>query len=141
MLAGCAKHEAEEAVKRLLNDPDSAQFSKVTTSSGGNVCGLVNARNRMGGYVGATPFYYRRDMQMAAIVSAPDDSDFRSLWLAVKLNSGTDNEFMRLTMRCQLVADWKTDCGTDYPGETHKMCGAMLGDGAALFDKLKAAYQ
>jgi hypothetical protein len=44
-------------VKRGLNDPDSAQFSNVTFSRSTKAgCGLVNARNRMGGDVGATAF-------------------------------------------------------------------------------------
>lgn len=50
-------HQVQAQVKRGLNDPDSAQFSNVTFSRSTKAgCGLVNAKNRMGGYVGATAF-------------------------------------------------------------------------------------
>ncbi len=43
----------ERAVKSYLNDPDSAKFSRVSFNrENGFGCGLVNSKNRMGGYVG-----------------------------------------------------------------------------------------
>lgn len=66
-LAGCERFSREgdqaiEAAQALLhdglNDPASAQFRKLNFNpAGGTVCGEVNAKNRMGGYVGFTPFY------------------------------------------------------------------------------------
>lgn len=47
---------ATELVRDELMDPFSAQFKAVRPGKGGNVCGLVNAKNAMGGYVGWTPF-------------------------------------------------------------------------------------
>lgn len=44
-----------ELVKRRLFDPDSAKFRNVTHGRG-NVCGEVNAKNKMGGYVGFKAF-------------------------------------------------------------------------------------
>ena len=41
-----------------LVDPQSAQFSDVNTS-GGATCGLVNSKNRMGGYTGQKSFIVR----------------------------------------------------------------------------------
>ena len=53
-LTGCDS-AAENAVKALLTDPESAQFSAVSTQ--GNVtCGLVNAKRPAGGYAGPSPF-------------------------------------------------------------------------------------
>jgi hypothetical protein len=46
-------------VKQHLSDPDSARLSNVTAYRTANkltFCGLVNAKNRMGGYAGPTPF-------------------------------------------------------------------------------------
>lgn len=49
---------AERSVRERLVDPASAEFSEVTTK--GNVtCGLVNSRNRMGGYTGRQLFLVR----------------------------------------------------------------------------------
>lgn len=47
----------EQKVLDVLADPDSARFSEVEyfKATGGG-CGLVNAKNAMGGYVGFTPF-------------------------------------------------------------------------------------
>lgn len=48
----------EQVVLRHLNDPDSAQFGQSFRSKRDNDvwCGEVNARNRMGGYVGKTRY-------------------------------------------------------------------------------------
>lgn len=50
--AGYPVYQAQEAVRAKLNDPASAQFRNVTQTVGGPFCGEVNAKNRMGGYVG-----------------------------------------------------------------------------------------
>lgn len=48
---------AETAVKAVLKDPESAQFSGLWVGPGGKyVCGDVNAKNAMGGYVGKQSF-------------------------------------------------------------------------------------
>lgn len=57
-------HELRKPVLAELNDPDSAKFRDEWLASGwtewfvkGSIlCGEVNAKNRMGGYVGYTPF-------------------------------------------------------------------------------------
>jgi len=62
LLAGFAvfylpQYQAQQKVKRFLNDPESAQFSDIRTNPKTDVtCGSVNAKNRMGGYVGAKRF-------------------------------------------------------------------------------------
>lgn len=50
-------HTIQSVVKKPLLDPDSAQFSEVTFNrSTGYGCGFVNAKNKMGGYVGRKQF-------------------------------------------------------------------------------------
>ncbi|MDR7117532.1 type VI secretion system-associated protein TagO [Caulobacter sp. BE254] len=58
-LAGC-ENKAEEAVKRELIDGGSAQFRDVQRCSSDSSIykGEVNAKNRMGAYVGFEPFFY-----------------------------------------------------------------------------------
>lgn len=50
----------EKAVRATLKDPDSAKFGDIRAGVSGtgstNVCGLVNAKNSFGGYVGQQPF-------------------------------------------------------------------------------------
>lgn len=47
---------AVEIVRYRLVDPDSAKFKNVAYRSGIGVCGQVNSKNRMGGYVGFKTF-------------------------------------------------------------------------------------
>lgn len=58
-LAGC-KSEVEEAVRHELIDSESAQFRDVERCTGDAKVyrGEVNAKNRMGAYVGFEPFFY-----------------------------------------------------------------------------------
>lgn len=55
-----AARQAKALVREQLIDPESARFEDVvvTRASGGGraVCGWVNAKNRMGGYVGQEVF-------------------------------------------------------------------------------------
>lgn len=50
----------QELVLRKLVDPDSAVFDYVTSRQNSDnslaICGLVNAKNSLGGYVGDIPF-------------------------------------------------------------------------------------
>jgi uncharacterized protein YcfL len=57
LLFGCSS-ETERLVKEQLIDPQSAQFSEVATKNG-ITCGLVNSKNRMGGYTGRQLFLVR----------------------------------------------------------------------------------
>lgn len=63
LLAGCSSPDryAEKVVRIVLTDPDSAKFDGVFTSLGGDTCGLVNSKNRFGGYVGDMSFMIRGD--------------------------------------------------------------------------------
>lgn len=47
----------KQRVLAVLNDPDSAKFGEVVYSKKTDAgCGAVNAKNRMGGYIGFTRF-------------------------------------------------------------------------------------
>ena len=49
--------EARAAIQSKLRDPESAQFRNERISSTGVLCGEVNAKNGMGGYVGFRKFF------------------------------------------------------------------------------------
>lgn len=59
-IAGCSgKPGAEDVVRSALKDPGSAEFEGVVEREVDGVrvaCGRVNAKNALGGYVGARPF-------------------------------------------------------------------------------------
>lgn len=47
----------EKEVRAVLSDPDSAEFRNITTNRSLHwICGEVNGRNQMGGYVGWDEF-------------------------------------------------------------------------------------
>ena len=58
--------EAQTYIKTLLSDPFSAEFRNSHTS-GGCVLGEVNAKNKMGGYVGFAGFYYNMKSKTGAV--------------------------------------------------------------------------
>ena len=65
--------EAKEAVRDLLNDPDSAKFYKVkkvvnTYNQITYICGEVNAKSPAGGYVGKELFLYNTKTNVAFII-------------------------------------------------------------------------
>jgi hypothetical protein len=56
-LTGSEKALVEHAVRAELLDPDSARFRhNLFRTSEDQYCGLVNAKNRMGGYIGYKVF-------------------------------------------------------------------------------------
>ena len=115
-LVACGNNgAAEKAVRNILNDPNSAIFSNMAAGAEkGSVCGLVNAKNRMGGYVGATPFFYRASGQVA-ILSAPSDSDFRMLWLRMKLPGVSDDDIVVRAVRGAAARE------TDFQGHGYSL--------------------
>ncbi|GAA4714883.1 hypothetical protein H9L13_05015 [Sphingomonas lutea] len=68
-LPGSKEYRAERAkraVAKLLLDPSSAQFRNVQVR-GQYVCGEINGKNRMGGFVGFTRFVVQLDGQEAQL--------------------------------------------------------------------------
>lgn len=141
VLVACGSHnEAKESIKKMLNDPESAQFSSLQDGKKkGDVCGFVNAKNRMGGYVGNTPFWYEKSTGMAAIVKAPEDSDFRSLWLGIRLNNYAE-DLSKVLMQCRAVDQWGAVCASPLPQAQHQMCSVIQGDPSRIYSALQAAY-
>jgi hypothetical protein len=55
----CASHAwsgPQDLVIDRLKDPESARFKEVQNFPNGNACGLINAKNSFGGYVGFKPW-------------------------------------------------------------------------------------
>lgn len=82
--------EAQEAVRYQLNDPDAGQFRNdrelsragvgairngKIVAAGPIVCGEVNAKNRMGAYVGFKPYAYELATKKAYIMPELDGSN------------------------------------------------------------------
>jgi len=80
----------QSAVKSKLRDPDSAEWGELWFSWGPKgvpaVCGRVNAKNALGGYVGMEEFITFSTPKLTFLRS--DVADFSELW---KLSCGTLN--------------------------------------------------
>ncbi len=75
------KYDAEDAVRAVLADPESACFSRLFVSRQSGlpvVCGMVNAKNRFGGYVGDRPFYSAG--RVAEIGTPENYGQFQKAW-------------------------------------------------------------
>jgi hypothetical protein len=61
---------AKAAMSRKLTDPESARFTDLFKSNGTTpvMCGMVNSKNRMGGYSGATGFVYIPSENLAVLM-------------------------------------------------------------------------
>lgn len=141
-LAGCGpQSEAKNALKKLLNDPDSAQFSELQAGQqAGDVCGLFNAKNRMGGYAGSTPFFYQKATKTVAIAKLPEDSDFRMLYLSIGSTSFSD-DYSKVSMQCRIVEQWSAVCKTPHPQNSNPLCNDLAAGGVVLYEKLRAQYK
>lgn len=62
--------QAKVAISKDLKDPSSAQFRNVRVISG-KVCGEVNAKNAMGGYVGFQRFWWVNYAPDTATILSP----------------------------------------------------------------------
>lgn len=62
---------AKKAVVERLNDPESARFGKIVYRKNGYVCGYVNAKNQLGGYVGEREFMAAGVPAKAALYTDP----------------------------------------------------------------------
>lgn len=142
LLSGCgAEWEAKKSVKRLLNDPESAQFTSVITApNSGNVCGFVNAKNRIGGYVGAMPFFYRATSGQAAIISPPTRRDFETLHRRITAQMDFSEEHGELSTKCRLVSEWDGICGYRYPMESTSMCSVLGRAPTEILDTLQSEF-
>jgi hypothetical protein len=94
LISGCTSDESKhkEIVKTRLNDPDSALFRDVKQSRRDKEvwCGELNAKNRMGGYVGYTRYVVQtigfemtkpREVFVTRFLTEKDDgSEFQSAW-------------------------------------------------------------
>ena len=74
---------AEDAVRKKLREPDSAQFRAVSThiapsKKGLMVCGEVNAKNGFGGYTG-----YMRFVAAGNLAFVESETDMDTVWAQV----------------------------------------------------------
>jgi hypothetical protein len=83
VMAQDGMQEAQDAVRKRLIDPGSAQFEQLRETQKLDpqghlypaVCGLVNARNAAGGYAGRTRFVYSLEFRRVFLADHPEVQD------------------------------------------------------------------
>lgn len=71
--------EAKRLVIERLKDPESARFQDITRRSDDEVCGQVNAKNAMGGYVGHKWFWIKNGQTNSPTVLLDSDAKLAEL--------------------------------------------------------------
>jgi len=132
-----AVNDAKREVRQHLVDPSSAQFESVHENPNtGAVCGLVNAKNRMGGYVGATPFVYEKPYGATLVQEEPTERDFERFFETIKYAEPGD--YTKLEDKCKSVALWQKKCGTGAYPSSNKYC-RLIDEGKSEMDVYEAA--
>ena len=151
VLTGCSKlptaeNIAKEAASKMLSDPYSARFGDMKNGAGsGDMCGTVNAKNKMGAYVGETPFFYEKATKQATFLSVPEDMDFRMLWITI--STGNDEQFKEqfadVYSKCESVTGWNRICGGAWrPISVPAMCDQIKNNSyEVLQHALSEAYE
>lgn len=105
---GTPENRARTALSGVLIDPGSAQIN-LLPSDGSGTCGTVNAKNRMGGYVGARPFLIESEYASPIIFEEPSISDYR-LWAAGPESGSGRAAYDRLDYGCSFRERWAKSC-------------------------------
>ncbi len=134
ILTGCdylptAENTAKKAVRESLIDPDSAKFTSIYKGAvDGDYCGAVNAKNRMGAYVGSSLFIYEHDDFGGRVILVPDqlkERDFRDL-VAPSPGEFDGDRFIEMYSKikngCSVGVEWERVCGFKPFQETPKLC-------------------
>jgi hypothetical protein len=92
---------AKKAIERDLLDPASVQYRDVKEFSEGVVCGEINAKNGLGGYVGYKTFIYNGMLKDGAYFETDDRVQVK-WWCSDKPNKRISHD--------QAVFKWETLC-------------------------------
>jgi hypothetical protein len=101
---------AHDALKEGLYDPQSAQFRAEGVGDSGSVCGEVNAKNRLGGYVGFRRFVYvPQDKEELTLIS-DGPADFPKFLRALTIHEGVSAATNEIAASCKFALKWTTFC-------------------------------
>lgn len=135
-LPGTPQNLAVKAVREQMLDPQAARIVILETHQGA-VCGTVNGKNAMGGYVGARPFVAWGPV--ASVFSQPPSLDDVRMLLRMEKGADRDDLILRIGRDCELPKLWRADCKRPFPaveGEAHLCQLWSAGQTAKLFDEV-----
>lgn len=139
LMVGCEKlptseNKAKSAIREMLFDPESAQFSDLfVNSAGGASCGWVNGKNRMGGYVGKVPFYFRPNGEALIVSEPPSNNDFESYYHST--GTAAVEKYKEVAARCREIPDWEEVCGRKLATKAVAFCVLLINSDSRTFVK------
>lgn len=142
VLLGCdfipsQTNDAKATVKSYLIDPDSAKFSEVEKGKSNSVCGYVNSKNRMGGYVGKTPFIYNTVIHTVDLYLPANEQLFRRMHWEGKTRTNSNESIAAAIKGCGFPTKWSEECNGVLVNENDKqLCDALNAGDPNKFWKL-----
>ncbi|WGM40989.1 hypothetical protein [Caulobacter sp. NIBR1757] len=117
LIPGTPRNQAREALRGMMFDPGAAKIEFVAETADA-VCGTVNGKNRMGAYVGASPFVFRKSIGYVEVYGGDvEGSDLRMLSLTDTDDPDWDKSYGEIDAKCRFPKTWKAMCGV-APGPT-----------------------
>ena len=113
------EREARKYVIGTLRDPQSAQFRNLKVVDGSIdgrgeklVCGEVNAKNAMGGFVGFQPFIYIAGRKAAAMSQGESATEIRERSIGPDHNWISDEAKARWEEQADMENWWGQNCAS-----------------------------
>lgn len=110
-MPGTDEYRVRQELSGYLLDPGSAKIT-ILKKEGNAICGVVNAKNRMGAYVGSTPFLIDGDYPSPVLWQEPTVSDY-STWSRDGSSSAGHEAYERLENGCAFKARWSKSCSAE----------------------------
>lgn len=123
-----SENKVKKAVAAQLIDSDSAKFDSLFKGkSECNYCGLVNGKNKMGGYSGLYPFIFEATSNTVLIISSPiKKRDFESYYYSLSSNSSHSSddvdEYLKFKNGCDFPTKWEAICGVEFFEQPVELC-------------------
>jgi hypothetical protein len=106
---GTPQARARSALSGYLYDPAAAKIS-VLHASPSALCGTVNGKNRLGGYVGAQPFLLTDGDRPVVFDGTPSVSDYR-VWSSAPKSPDGQEAYAKMEDGCAFKSLWSKSCG------------------------------
>lgn len=135
------ENQAKSTVRKMMIDPNGAQFGEVFQGiQKGSYCGWVNGKNRMGAYVGETPFFYEQIANTGIATIVPEtatDRDFSMYYLSLEMSSDNYKEILE---KCTVPRKWEQICGRRINSSPSRFCD-LMNDPVELVKALRSEFK
>lgn len=129
-LAACSseeskKNDAQAAVKAILQQPESAEFSglQVGKTDDSLICGKVGFRaGPINMYQGEHPFIYKSKAKRATVIEPISDFDFQFYFEDILDKKDVTEKAAQLKDECEAPKIWEANCSPAIDIAPHSLC-------------------